>query len=329
MKSHRWTVGDRMLLTAALALWVSSARADFFVGRNPGSNFSTPGPQVLHYDNSGNFLGIFVTPSNGLGAPRGLAFGPDGNLYVSNNPNPSNPLSSTVLRYDGTTGAVIDAFVSAGSGGLKSPEALVFRNDGFLYVSNFGTNPTNGNVLDGQVTRYDAATGAFDSVFATSADIRGNADGMAFAPNGDLFVSVLNRNSPDVPGVLTFDGTTGAFKGQFTQGGSLVVPRTITFGPDGNLYVIDITESNGVSRIARFDGTTGQYIDDYISLDSNLHAARGLGFGPDGRLYISTTGNPNQPYDLIWTFDGTTLSVFIDGNADGSGLTFPTYFVFQ
>jgi glucose/arabinose dehydrogenase len=259
-----------------------------------------------------------------------LAFGPDGNLYVSNG-NASNPIASTVLRYDGTTGAFIDAFISAGSGGLKDPEALVFRNDGFLYVSNFGTNPANNmnmNVLDGQVTRYDATTGAFDSVFASSADIRGNADGMAFGPNGDLFVSVLNRNSPDVPGVLTFDGTTGAFKGQFTQGGNLSIPRTIAFGPDGNLYVIDLNPNNTDSRIVRFDGTSGQYIDDYIPNGSGLHQARGVGFGPDGRLYVSTTNNPNQPYDLIWAFDGTTLSVFIDGS-DGSGLTFPTYFVFH
>jgi WD40 repeat protein len=317
MKRHPWTTGISMLLlTAALGFWVSSAGADFFVGSGDS--------EVLRYDNSGNFLGVFITAGNDLVTPRGLTFGPDGNLYVCSVGN------DRVLRYDGTTGAFIDAFVPAGSGGLKGPEVSIFKNDGFLYVSNFGTNPTP-NMLDGQVTRYDATTGTFDRVFATSADIRGNVDGMAFGPNGDLFVTALNRDSPDDPGVLSFDGTTGAFKGQFTQGSSLFLPRDITFGADGNLYVVDIgNNSTGDSRIARFDGTSGQYIDDYIPFGSGLYVARGLAFGPDSRLYGSSEiPDPNYPYGLIWAFDGTTLSVFIDGNADGSNLTLPTHFVFS
>jgi streptogramin lyase len=328
MKRLRWTARVSMLLPMVMfGLSACAARADFFVGSTPGAQFIgvTPVPQVLHYDNSGNFLGIFIAPGNNLATPRGLAFGPDGQLYVS------SAGSDSILRYDGTSGAFIDAFVPKGSGGLKSPEVLIFQNDGFLYVSNFGTNPPP-NTLDGKVTRYNATTGEFHGVFAQASDIRGNADGMAFGPNGDLFVSVLNRNSPDVPGVLRFDGMTGNLIGQFTQGGSLALPRGMTFGPDGNLYVADIDPNSSIadSRVARFDGTTGQYLDDYIPFGSGLMTARGVGFGPDGRLYVSTIYNPNQPYfNLIWAFDGTTLSNFIDGNADSSQLTFPTYFVFQ
>ena len=39
-----------------------------------------------------------------------------------------------VLRYNGTTGAFIDAFVSSGSGGLDMPSGLTFGPDGNLYV---------------------------------------------------------------------------------------------------------------------------------------------------------------------------------------------------
>jgi sugar lactone lactonase YvrE len=327
MKRQRWTTGIRiLLLTAAFGFGFSSADADFFVGSGP------PGPsQVVRYDNSGNLVGLFIAGDPNLNTPRGLAFGPDGNFYVC------SINSNQVLRYDGTAGTFIDAFVPA-SGGLKAPEVSKFGSDGFLYVSNFGTNPTTNNQgmqvngLDGQVTRYNASTGVLDSVFATSADIRGNVDGIVFGPNGDLFVTSLNRNSPDVPGVLEFDGTTGALKSQFTQGTNLFLPRDIAFGPDGNLYVVDIgNNAAGDSRVARFDGTSGQYIDDYIPFGSSLYVSRGLAFGPDGRLYVS--GEPpassNEPYGLIWAFDGMTLSIFIDSNTDGSNVILPTHFVFS
>ena len=55
--------------------------------------------------------------SGGLVRAQGLTFGPDGNLYVSSSVN------DQVLRYDGSTGAFLDAFVSQGSGGLDGPEA--------------------------------------------------------------------------------------------------------------------------------------------------------------------------------------------------------------
>ncbi|MEK6224581.1 MAG: hypothetical protein N2A97_06970 [Thermodesulfobacteriales bacterium] len=61
-------------------------------------------------------------------------------------------LSNEVLRYNGRTGAFIDAFVSAESGGLEKPAGLVFGPDGNLYV---------GSVVSNEVLRYDGMTGAF------------------------------------------------------------------------------------------------------------------------------------------------------------------------
>lgn len=56
----------------------------------------------------------------GLIDPSGLAFGPDGNLYVSNGQ------SGEVMRYNSRTWAFIDVFVAPGSGHLKGPGALLF-----------------------------------------------------------------------------------------------------------------------------------------------------------------------------------------------------------
>lgn len=64
----------------------------------------------------------FAAGSGGLDGPAGLIFGPDGDLYVSSR------FTDAILRYDGTTGEFLEAFVPPGSGGLDSPTGLVFTH---------------------------------------------------------------------------------------------------------------------------------------------------------------------------------------------------------
>ena len=71
----------------------------------------------------------------------GLAFGPDGNLYVS------SFSGREVLRYDGSTGAFIDIFINTGG---SNPYSLTFGADGNLYV---------GLYSDDEVQRFDGTTG--------------------------------------------------------------------------------------------------------------------------------------------------------------------------
>jgi hypothetical protein len=273
--------------------------------------------QVLRYDGTtGAFIDAFVSAgSGGLDQPSGLTFGPDGNLYVTSFSFPPSPFLNHVLRYDGSTGAFLDVFVSAGSGGLDQPFGLTFGPDGNLYVSSVIF--ARGFITDSQVLRYDGSTGAFLDAFVP-ADSGGLffPTGLTFGPDANLYVSSALRNQ-----VLRYDGSTGAFLDAFVSSGSggLLFPLGLTFGPDGNLYV----SSNSTDQVLRYGGTTGAFIDVFAS-GGGLTFPGGLTFGPDGHLYVSSAGT-----DQVLRYDGTT-GTFIDAfvSANSGGLDLPTFLIF-
>src|ERR1700688_3682256 len=69
--------------------------------------------------------------SGGLYTPSAMAFGPDGNLYISGGTFGGN---LGVRRYNPTTGAFIDFFANTGSD-LYSPIGITFGPDNNLYVA--------------------------------------------------------------------------------------------------------------------------------------------------------------------------------------------------
>src|SRR5262245_42416081 len=138
-------------------------------------------------------------------------FGSDGQLYVN------SEMTSSVLRYDGSTGAFIDVFASGG--GLEEPLDLLFGPDGNLYVTSEGTD---------EVLLYDGTTGTFLDVFASGGGID-ESEGLGFGPDGNL--SVVSEATDEV---YRYEGTTGAFIDIFIEEGSggLAEPTFLTFGPD-------------------------------------------------------------------------------------------------
>lgn len=68
---------------------------------------------VAKHDSNGNYIEDFATAS----IPRGIKFGPDGNLYITNSGN------NTITYYDGITGDFLGIFANEN---LSSPYDLVF-----------------------------------------------------------------------------------------------------------------------------------------------------------------------------------------------------------
>ena len=276
---------------------VPNVHADLFVG-----NFFGPGNEdVLRYNGTtGTFVSTFVpTGSGGLTFPLGGAFGPDGNLYVSDSDH------EKVLRYNGSTGSFINAFVPA----VDDPAGLAFGPDGNLYVAS-SSSP-------GEVSRFNGSTGAAIGASFGSGQLS-NPEGLTFGPDGNLYVA-----GGDTKSVLRYNPTTGAFIDTFVPAGSggLTSARGVVFGPDGNLYVT----SFGTGQVLRYNGTTGALLGTFVAAGSGgLSLPRPLTFGPDGNLYVGSFGSGD-----VLRYNGST-GAFIDAfvPSGSGGLGGPTFLVF-
>jgi sugar lactone lactonase YvrE len=99
-------------------------------------------------------------------------------------------------------------------------------------------------------------------------------DSPAFDPDGNLYVTYSGsrgQQSPVSIYVVRRDGTRQPFVSDLPN------PTSLTFGPDGDLYVSSRFDGS-VYRVDR-NGTVATYA-------THLGVACGIAFGPDGRLYV-------------------------------------------
>jgi WD40 repeat protein len=170
---------------------------------------------VRRFDSIGVSVPFVIAGSGGLSSPRGLTFGPNGNLFVSS-------LTGEVLEYDGSNGSFVGTFVDAtgNGGGPVDPYGLAFHQ-GSLFVASF---------FPDEVKEFDAVTGAFVQTFVTSgAGGLSGPSALAFGPAGDLYVASRKDNS-----VKRYDGANGSFVEAFVASGSggLSDPFDLLFLPE-------------------------------------------------------------------------------------------------
>jgi DNA-binding beta-propeller fold protein YncE len=279
-----------------------AAAIDLYVGSytfNPTApNFRVRRIDGLTGDPYDGLDGTFAG-SDGLSFPRGLAFGPDGNLYVASEG------TNNILKYHGTTGAFLSEFIPAGAGsepfeeGLGAPKGIAFGPDGNLYVASNGSP----NAL----FKFNGTTGAFIADLAETIPGPGTVSlappiwGLTFGPDGQLYVS-----SGASGNVTRFNPLTETYTDEFVSLGSggLSNPHGLTFGPDGNLYVAG---GDVDGRVWKYNGTTGASLGLFVTLADNggLKRPDGIAFGPDGNLYVSSTDTGR-----VLRYSGSTGSFF-------------------
>jgi DNA-binding beta-propeller fold protein YncE len=217
-----------------------------------------------------------------------------------------------ILRYDGR-GAFIDRMVPEGSGGLTIGCCMAFGPDENLYVG----SPVTGNVL-----RYNGVTGEFIDEFIPSGSGGLVVPLVLLFRNGLLYVGDLGTRS-----IRRYDALTGnpiaggTFIETAEQGTGEGDPQLFEFGPDGNVYVA----SAATSRVLRYHGRTGAFIDEFVPAGPNgVVAPSGLTFGPDGELYVgSTARNEVRRYDFP---TARLIDVFVQPGS--GGLTVPVGIIF-
>src|SRR5581483_3864440 len=108
--SHTYTGGTANRNISATAL-------------RPSSTIATAGVAA-----AGQFIDTFVPAGSGglqVVDGRGMAFGPDGNLYVG-----VANATALVAKYDGSTGASLGTFIAQGSGGQSTLDDQTWGPDG-------------------------------------------------------------------------------------------------------------------------------------------------------------------------------------------------------
>jgi streptogramin lyase len=241
------------------------------------------GGGILRFNGvTGASLGVFAFDAGN--GPRGITFGPDGNVYATTGNN--------IQRFDGKSGAFIDNFVPCCPPELFDSQGLRFGPDGNLYVVStpIPTYPM------GNVVKYDGKTGALLGTFSSGTSPSLPHD-LVFGPDGNLYVgSVIDGR------ILRYNGQTGSFMGAFVSTGSdgLDSPWGLAFGPDGNLYVSSYHNGfrNGNSGgVLRFNGpkkqNPGAPIDLFIPTNGDIVFET-----PSGLAFSNAVGCHVDPQDV-------------------------------
>lgn len=134
--------------------------------------------------------------------------------------------------------------MSAGSGGLSQPRQGVFGPDGNFYVASQG---------NGQVLRYNGATGAFMNTFATTGTTQGPM-WLEFGTDGFLYTTARTTANSLNTSIIRFNSTTGTLVDSLAIGRDswsfIVSPNnTIYYSGNGGANYV---ERYGSSSIAAF-----------------------------------------------------------------------------
>ncbi|MDB6125645.1 MAG: hypothetical protein JWQ71_4638 [Pedosphaera sp.] len=266
VKAIRFALSS-LLLIVLLSLCVSPSKADLFA-------LQRQSPQLMRFNEASHTLaGTSYSPDSSESFD-GMAFGPDGNLYVVDNILGDG----RVLRFNGQTGAFIDVFIYPSSNQrIYSPHAVTFGPDGQLYI---GVSTTNNE--GSLIVRYDGKTGVYLNTFVLpGAGGLGQVSDMAFGNDGNLYVVDSSK------GVLQYSGVDGHFLSVFAVCPTNVYPRNLAFGPSGDLFLTTTANS-----VLRFNGANGTLLGTFIPPGSGgLTSPAGLAFDAASSLCVSSTGS--------------------------------------
>jgi hypothetical protein len=233
--------------------------------------------------------------------------------------------SSSILRYDASSGSFIDVFNKNDGGLLQRPQGLTIRG-GDVYAS---------SELNNRILTFDGSTGNFIGTFVGPPNDGGLQQPYGNTFGTDLYDGAGNPTPDGVPelyvtqatvgDVLFYSGASGEPLGQFTQGPQPGGPRDLEFGRDYNgdgvrdLYVS--SEPNNSVKV--YDGTTGAWLADFAT--DKVVRPFGIEWAPnDAWLLVTMQGTSGPRINSVQKFDRATGEWLGDFVTSGSaGLSQP------
>ena len=244
-----------------------------------------------------------------LRAPRGVAVGPDGSIYIGDEGN------ARVRRVapDGTITTFAGGGTNSPDGGgpaiearLSRPAGLAVGPDGSVFIQD--SNIVYRVSPDGNITKVagGGTSGLGDGGPATEAQLKSiYAKSLAVDPEGNLYIpehlnARVRRVSTD--GIITTVAGNGS-PGLSGDGGPatqarIYYPNGVAVGPDGSLYI----STNCCLRRVNPEGII-------TTVASSLTWAYGVVVGTDGSVYVAA----NNYHTYRVGPDGVPISVGGDG----------------